>query len=161
MDPSLATSLSFDVLLAGTLPFAEVWLAAAIVGVTASAFASGIPGTLLPISFSSGALLGGWLAILVVALGATVGSLVLYLLFERGSQAALLERYADRLARAEQFTSKAGILPIIGARIIGIPHVMITAFCALGSLGRSKYVFSTFIGLLPAIVVSATAGAAI
>ena len=83
MDPSLATSLSFDVLLAGTLPFAEVWLAAAIVGVTASAFASGIPGTLLPISFSSGALLGGWLAILVVALGATVGSLVLYLLFER------------------------------------------------------------------------------
>ena len=110
MDPSLATSLSFDVLLAGTLPFAEVWLAAAIVGVTASAFASGIPGTLLPISFSSGALLGGWLAILVVALGATVGSLVLYLLFERGSQAALLERYADRLARAEQFTSKAGIL---------------------------------------------------
>ena len=53
MDPSLATSLSFDVLLAGTLPFAEVWLAAAIVGVTASAFASGIPGTLLPISFSS------------------------------------------------------------------------------------------------------------
>ena len=160
MDPSLATSLSFDVLLAGTLPFAEVWLAAAIVGVTASAFASGIPGTLLPISFSSGALLGGWLAILVVALGATVGSLVLYLLFERGSQAALLERYADRLARAEQFTSKAGILPI-GARIIGIPHVIITALCALGSLGRSKYVFSTFMGVLPAIVVSATAGAAI
>ncbi len=143
------------------LPFAEVWLAAAIAGITASTFASGIPGTLLPISFSSGALLGGWLAIPVVAVGAVAGSLVLYLLFERGSQAALLERYADKLARVEHLTSKAGVIPIICSRVIGIPHVIITALCALGSVGRSRYALSTLVGVLPAIALSATAGAAI
>ena len=48
----------------------EVWLGFALLPWTATLVAFGVPGVLVPISFSSGALLGGWLGMLVVVAGA-------------------------------------------------------------------------------------------
>lgn len=143
------------------MPFGEIWLAAAIMGLTASFYASGIPGALLPISFSSGALLGGAFGIASVATGALAGSLILYALLERGSHTALRDKYEDRLARLEELASRGGILPIIGLRLVGAPHVVVTALCALTSVGPRRYAVATLAGLLPAIALSATAGAAL
>lgn len=156
---SLLPLARFEAML--TMPFGEVWLAAAILGLTASIYASGIPGALLPISFSSGALLGAALGIAAVAAGALAGSLVLYALFERGSQVSLRHKYGERLERLDDLASRGGILPIIGLRVAGVPHVLVTALCALASVGLRRYALATIAGVLPAIALSATAGAAL
>ena len=162
MDLSLAAFVPVDRLEAMlAMPFGEVWLAAAILGLTASIYASGIPGALLPISFSSGALLGGVLGIATVAAGALVGALVLYALFARGSQVTLRLKYADRLKRLDDLAARGGILPIVGLRLVGVPHVAVTALCALAAVGPRRYALATIVGLFPAIALSATAGAAL
>jgi uncharacterized membrane protein YdjX (TVP38/TMEM64 family) len=162
MDLPFAALLSldrFDAILAA--PLGEVWLAAAILGLTASIYASGIPGALLPISFSSGALLGGALGMTAVGAGALIGSLVLYTLFERGSQATLRVKYADRLKRLDALASRGGLMPIIGLRLAGVPHIAVTALCALAAVGTRRYALATIAGVFPAIALSATAGAAL
>jgi uncharacterized membrane protein YdjX (TVP38/TMEM64 family) len=149
----------FEAMLA--VPFGEVWLAAAILGLTASIYASGIPGTLLPISFSSGALLGEALGMAAVAAGALIGALVLYAIFERGPQAALRHKYRDRLKRLDSLSSRGGILPIIGLRLAGVPHVAVTAICALTAVGAGRHALTFIVGVFPAIALAATAGAAL
>ena len=162
MDLPFASLLPFDrfeAMLA--MPLGEVWLAAAILGLTASIYASGIPGALLPISFSSGALLGGALGMATVAAGALAGALVLYALFVRASQATLRQKYGARLKRLEGLASRGGILPIVGLRLVGVPHVAVTALCALAAVGPRRYALATIVGIFPAIALSATAGAAL
>lgn len=162
MDIPFARLLPFDrfeALLA--MPLGEVWLAAAILGLTASVYASGIPGALLPISFSSGALLGGLLGMAAVGAGALLGSLVLYKLFEKGSQATLRRKYGERLKRLDAFASRGGLMPIIGLRLAGVPHIAVTALCALAAVGPRRYALATIAGVFPAIALSATAGAAL
>lgn len=162
MDLPFATLLPFDrfqAILA--MPFGEVWLAAAVLGLTASIYASGIPGALLPISFSSGALLGGALGMAAVAAGALLGALVLYALLERGSQATLRHKYGDRLKRLDDLVSRGGILAIIGMRLVGVPHVAVTALCAMAAVGARRYALATIVGVFPAIALAAIAGAAL
>lgn len=143
------------------MPYGEALVAAAFFAVTASIYASGLPGALLPLSFSSGALLGGALGIASVAAGAMLGSLVLYALLERGSRAAIRDRYADRLARLDGIMARGGIVPIIGLRLAGVPHVAVTALCALSSVGQRRYALATFVGICPAIALTALAGSAV
>lgn len=160
MELPFAALVPFDRLEAMlAMPFGEVWLAAAILGLTASIYASGIPGALLPISFSSGALLGGALGMTTVAAGALVGALVLYSLLVRGSQATLRHKYGDRLKRLDKLASRGGILPIVGLRLAGVPHFAVTALCALAAVGPRRYALATIVGVFPAIALSATAGA--
>ena len=150
---------AFEALVA--LPFGEGWLALAFFALTASVYASGVPGTLLPLSFSSGVLLGWLGGIIAVGAGAMLGSLILYRLLERGSQGTLLRRFGDKLKRLDNLAARGGILPIIGLRLAGVPHFAVTGLCALASVGVRRYALATLVGVLPAIVLSATAGAAI
>lgn len=143
------------------MPFGEGWLALAFFALTASVYASGVPGTLLPLSFSSGALLGWTLGMLAVGAGAMLGSVLLYRLLERGSQGALRTRYGKHLERLDSLAARGGILPLIGLRLAGLPHLAVTAVCALASVGARRYMLATFVGVFPAIALSATAGAAI
>lgn len=162
MDLTFASLLAFDrfeALLA--MPLGEVWLAAAIFGLTASIYASGIPGALLPISFSSGALLGGALGMAAVGAGALIGSLILYRLFERGSQATLRQKYAERLKRLDAIAARGGVMSIIGLRLVGVPHIAVTAICALAAVGQRRYALAMIVGTFPAIALSAAAGAAL
>ncbi len=142
-------------------PFGEVWVALGFLTLTASVYASGIPGTLLPISFSSGALLGGALGMIAVGVGALIGSVVLYKLFERGSRGAIEAKFGKHLERLEGLAKRGGILPIIGLRLAGLPHLAVTAICALASVGTRRYALATAIGVLPAIALSSIAGAAL
>ncbi|MFA9200377.1 MAG: VTT domain-containing protein [Cypionkella sp.] len=159
MEFDLARWLPLEAVLA--LPFGEGWLALAMLALTASLYAAGVPGALLPLSFSSGALLGWAPGTATVGAGAMIGSLVLYRLLERGSQAALRERFASRLARLETLAQHGGVLPIIGLRLAGMPHLAVTALCALGAGRARRYALATALGILPAIALSATAGAAL
>ena len=143
------------------MPFGEGWLALAFFALTASVYASGIPGTLLPISFSSGALLGWWLGMAAVGAGAMLGSILLYRLLERGSHGVLRRRFGDQLERLDTLAARGGILPLIGLRLAGVPHLAVTGLCALASVGARRYALATLVGVLPAIALSATAGAAL
>lgn len=162
MDFSFASLLpidAFEGLLA--MPFGEVWLAAAFLAITASIYASGIPGALLPLSFSSGALLGGPLGMVAVAAGALIGSLLMYALLRRGSEATLRQKYGDRLEKLDRIAARGGILPIIGLRLAGVPHVAVTAVCALALVEPKRYALATIVGVFPAIALSALAGASV
>jgi uncharacterized membrane protein YdjX (TVP38/TMEM64 family) len=149
----------FEALLA--MPLGEVWLAAGVLGLTASIYASGIPGALLPISFSSGALLGGVLGTAAVAVGALLGALVLYAWLERGSQASLRRRYGEHLKRLDNIVTRGGILPIIGLRLAGVPHIAVTTLGAMAAVGSRRYALATIVGVFPAIALAASAGAAL
>ncbi|MCT2558906.1 VTT domain-containing protein [Tsuneonella sp. YG55] len=140
-------------------PFGEVWVALGFFALAASVYASGVPGTLLPISFSSGALLGGALGILAVGLGAVIGSLVLYGVLERGSRTALRTRYGHHLAKLDGWAQRGGILPLVALRLAGLPHLAVTAACALAAVGARRYVLATAVGVLPAVALSSIAGA--
>ena len=143
------------------MPYGELVVATGFFALTASIYASGIPGALLPLSFSSGALLGGPVGMVTVAAGAMLGSLILYALLERGSRATLRQRYGHHLERLDGLAARGGLLPIIGLRLAGIPHIGVTALCALTSVGQRRYALATFVGVCPAIALTAIAGAAI
>ena len=143
------------------LPLGELWVGLGFLALTASVYASGVPGTLLPISFSSGALLGGALGMLTVGTGALIGATVLYLFLERGPRARLSNKYGHHLERLDNWASRGGIFPIIALRLAGLPHLAVTALCALASVGTRRYAVATAVGVLPAIALSSIAGASL
>lgn len=162
MDLSLSARLPLDRLKAMlAMPLGEVWIASLILGITAIIYASGIPGALLPVSFSSGALLGGEFGMAAVTAGALLGAPVLYALIDRGSKATLRQKYGNRLERLDELVSRGGLLPIIGLRLVGTPHIAVTALCALAAVGPRRYALATIIGIFPVIALSAMAGAAL
>lgn len=162
MDSALFTWLPLDALQSMlAVPLGELWLALALLALTASSYASGIPGTLLPLSFTSGALLGGLLGAAAVATGAMVGAVVLYSLFERGSHCGIRRKYGKYLLRLDGLATAKGLAPIILMRLGGVPHLAVTALCALAGVGQRKYALATAVGVIPAIALSSIAGAAI
>ena len=143
------------------MPFGEAWLALAFFALTASVYATGIPGTLLPISFSSGLLLGSAAGMAVVAAGAMLGAQALYAALERGPRTALRRKYSQHLDRLEGIAARGGILPIIGLRLAGLPHIAVTGICAVAAVGPHRYALATAAGVLPAIALSSIAGASV
>jgi uncharacterized membrane protein YdjX (TVP38/TMEM64 family) len=139
----------------------EVLLGLTFLTVTAAVFASGTPGALLPISFSSGVLLGGWLGVAVVAAGAVLGSQLLFLATRRWLAARLRQRFGARLARMDREIGKRGFVYLIGLRLVGVPHLPVTAASALSPLPARNFALATTLGLLPAITLAALAGSAV
>lgn len=148
--PFIATFLQSDVLLA----FAFLTLTAAVM-------ASGVPGFLVPISFSSGALLGGWFGMAVVIAGAVLGSHALFVVTRRWLSDRLRRRWGERLARFDRNIEKRGFYYLLGLRLIGAPHVLVTASSALSAVRARSFVLATMLGFLPAITLAAMAGSAV
>ena len=148
--PFIATFLQSDVLLA----FAFLTLTATLV-------AFGVPGVIVPISFSSGALLGGWFGMLVVIAGAVLGSHALFVVTRRWLSERLRRRWGERLARFDRNIEKRGFYYLLGLRLIGAPHVLVTASSALSAVRARSFVLATMLGFLPAITLAAMAGSAV
>lgn len=161
MDATLLAWLPLDTIEAVlAAPLGELWVALAFFAITASAYASGLPGTLLPISFSSGMLLGV-LGTLAVGAGVLIGAQALYFMLERGSRTTLREKYGEHLSRLDGLIAKGGIFPLIGLRLAGMPHIAVTALCALAAVGPRRYAVATAVGVLPAVTLSSMAGMAL
>ena len=139
----------------------EALLALALLALTATLVAFGVPGVLMPISFSSGALLGGWFGMLVVIAGAMLGSQVLFVATRRWLADRLRRRWGDRLARLDSTIEKRGFYYLLGLRLIGAPHLLVTASSALSAVGARSFLLATLFGLLPAITLAAMAGSAV
>lgn len=137
----------------------EPLLALGLLVLTATLVALGVPGVLLPISFSSGALLGGWIGMLVVIAGAVLGSHALFVAARYGLAGRLRRRWGRPLARFDRSLETRGFYYLLGLRLVGAPHMLVTTSCALSAIRARSFLLATLIGFLPAIAAAALAGA--
>lgn len=141
---------------------ASEWLLGlALLVLTATLVAFGVPGVLVPISFSSGALLGGWLGMLVVVAGAVLGSHAFFVATRRWLAARVRRRWGARIEQYDQHVSKRGFVYLLGLRLAGVPHVLVTAASALSAIRAPSFALATLLGFLPAIALAAMAGSAV
>lgn len=139
----------------------DVFVGLAFLTLTAAVMASGVPGALMPISFSSGALLGGWLGMAVVVAGALLGSHALFVTMRRWLAERLRRRWGERLARFDRNMESRGFYYLLGLRLIGAPHLLVTASCSLSAIRARSFALATLLGFLPAITLAAMAGSAV
>ena len=131
-----------------------------ITTLTASLVAMSVPGVLVPISFSGGVLIG-WPAVAAVAIGAAIGSHVLFLASRRLLRDRVRKRYGKRIEELEGHVAKHGAIYLVGMRITGVPHLLASAACALTSMRARTFALASAAGMLPAITLAALAGSAV
>ena len=129
--------------------------------VTAALVALCVPGVLLPMALSSGALIGAWEAGAAVALGAVAGSQLFFLGTRHFAADRLRERLGNRFEAFQRRFSAHGLLYVVGLRIIGAPHFLVTGGSALVPMRASSFAAATVLGFLPAIGIAAATGSAI
>ncbi len=142
------------------MPFGGVAVAALIALITASIMTFSIPGALTPTAFLSGLLLG-FGGILVVALGAMIGSHILFLASRRWLSGGMRRRFGARLDEVGGHLERRGPIYVAGARLTGVPHLLIAAGCAATPITGRTFASATLLGLLPAIILAVSAGSAI
>lgn len=120
-----------------------------------------VPGMLIPISITGGALVGPGPAILAVAGGGLTGSLLLFLLITRFGTARLHHRFGDRLQGIEDRFGKLGPWAVAGLRVAGVPAPLVAAGAALTHMRPSLFALATLAGLLPSVVLAATGSSAL
>lgn len=139
----------------------EPLLALGLLLLTATLVACGVPGVLLPISFSSGVLLGGWVGMLVVVAGAVLGSQALFVAARHWRAGWLKRRWGARLSRFDRSIEHRGFYYLLGLRLVGAPHMLVTTSCALSAIPARSFVLATLIGFLPAVATAAMAGSVV
>ena len=112
------------------------------------------------LAFTSSALVGPWPGVAVVGLGALAGSQILFTLVRH----LFLDRVRGWLGRdIDRFEHKFasyGPWYVIGLRLVGAPHFLVTGASALMPIRPWIFAAATLLGLLPAIAIGAAAGAA-
>jgi uncharacterized membrane protein YdjX (TVP38/TMEM64 family) len=136
----------------------DVLLAFVLAGLTATLVACCVPGTIVPLSVSSGALLGGWEGAGVVTAGALAGSMALFLASRHLLHDRLRARWGSRLIKLESHVGKRGFFYVVGLRIVGVPHFLVTAGSALAGVRARSFVAASLLGFLPVIALSSNAG---
>ena len=136
----------------------EVALALVLCGLTATLITCCVPGTIVPLSVSSSALLGGWLGAAAVMTGALIGSQILFLTSRHLLRERIKARWGARLAKFERHFVRRGFVYVVGLRVAGAPHFLVTAGCAMSPLRSRTFLASTVLGLLPVIALTSTAG---
>ena len=107
------------------------------------------------------ALLGGWLGMAVVVAGAVLGSQAFFVLTRRWLAARVRAKLGDRLHKFDRELGRRGIFYVIGLRLMGAPHFLVTAGSALSPLPARSFAFATLVGILPAIALASAAGSAL
>ncbi|MGX7896782.1 VTT domain-containing protein [Tsuneonella sp. HG222] len=147
-----------EILLALQALFAsDALLALVLCGLTVLLVAFCVPGTIVPLSLSSGALLG-LLGGAAVFAGAVIGSHLLFLASRHLLSARIHARWGARISPLADHFEKRGFLYIAGLRVAGIPHFLVTAGSALSPVRARSFLAATAIGFLPAILLGSTAG---
>ena len=136
-------------------------VAAVVFAATATVIALWVPGLLLPIAASSGALMNVWTATGVVSLGALAGSMVIFLTTRRLARDRVPARIAGFLERFEAKFRSRGAWVVFGLRLAGAPHFLVSAGSALMPMRASSFALATLAGMLPIIMMAAAAGSAI
>lgn len=158
MDPLTFVPLE-PILGLAAMPGGAVAVALALGLVTAMLVGFSVPGTLAPLSFLSGVMMG-FGGVLVVAAGAFVGSHFLFLATRHLLRERMERRFGARLAGVQAHLAKKGPAYVAGARLAGVPGLMVTAGCAAAPISARAFGSASLLGMLPAIVVATSAGSA-
>ena len=121
----------------------------------AAASASGIPGLIVPLTILSAAVLGPVPAAIAVLLGVIAGSQVLFALLKRLGPDRLAARLGGRFEVVERVFQRRGLFCLIGLRIVGTPHFLVTGASALLPVRHLHFATATALGMLPVVCVSA------
>jgi uncharacterized membrane protein YdjX (TVP38/TMEM64 family) len=136
----------------------ELALALAFAALTAALVAFCVPGTIIPVSISSGALLGGLLGGTAVLLGVLVGSQVLFHASRHLLRDRIKARWGERLTAFEHHFGRRGFFYVVGLRVAGVPHFLVTAGSALSPVRPRAFFAATLLGSIPVIALTSTAG---
>lgn len=147
--------------LAASLAGNDLLLGLALLAITATLVALSVPGVIVPLSISSGALLGEWAGAAVVIGGAVLGSQAFFVVGRNWLAPRLRARFGPRLERFDRHLAERGFLSVVGLRLVGVPHFLVTSAGALSPIGAKSFALATMVGLTPVIALAATAGAAI
>src|SRR5687767_12564388 len=91
----------------------QVVVAVALFALTTALVGLGVPGTIIPVSLSSGALLGGWIGTGVVIAGVLLGSQALFWCARTLMRRRFRERLGTRLAGFERQLEQRGFVYIV------------------------------------------------
>jgi uncharacterized membrane protein YdjX (TVP38/TMEM64 family) len=139
----------------------EALIALLVFAGTAVVVALWMPGFLLPIAASSGAMLSLWLAAAAVACGALVGSMAVFAMSRYFLSDHVPFRIARFLKRFEARFGAHGAWFVLVLRLGGAPHALVSASSALMPIRASSFAMATLVGMSPAIILAAATGAAI
>jgi uncharacterized membrane protein YdjX (TVP38/TMEM64 family) len=158
MDPFLFDWLPIDGAALGGALQSDLLVAGLLFLGTAALVALCVPGIVIPVSITSGAVLGPWAGTPVVALGALLGSQILFLVARRLARERVTARLGKRLDSFRHRFAAHGIWYVIGLRLVGAPHFLITAGSALMPMRAGSFAVATLLGLLPVIAIASAAG---
>lgn len=162
MDMSLFNWLPLDTLGPMLAAFdSQLLLAGIFFLVTAGLIAMCVPGVLIPMALSSGALLGPWGAAAVVTLGALAGSQLFFLSARHFTGDRLRARLGGRLQGFETKFARHGVWYVVVLRLVGAPQLLVAGGSALTPIRSSSFAAATLVGFLPAITIAAATGSAI
>jgi len=128
---------------------------------TAILIALWVPGLLLPIAASSGALLDAWWGTAAVTGGALAGSMAIFVTARLVGTDRIPAPVALFLARFEHRFRSHGAWFVFGLRLVGAPHFVISAGSALMPIRASRFAWATLAGMSPAILLAAVAGSSV
>jgi uncharacterized membrane protein YdjX (TVP38/TMEM64 family) len=66
-----------------------------------------------------------------------------------------------RIERFDQTIAQRGFFYLLGLRLLGMPHMLVTAASALSPLRARSFALATLLGFLPAVTIAAMAGSAV
>lgn len=132
--------------------FAMVLVMAAMIS------ASGIPGLIVPITIVAAALFGPAPAAIAVLIGVVAGSQFLFVSLRSLGRERIAARLGPRLEALERAASSKGIFCLIGLRVVGTPHALVTGASAILPISNTQFAASTAAGMLPAICLGAGTG---
>lgn len=142
------------------LPLGSVALPAMLAAITASLVAMSVPGAVNTMSFLSGLVLG-LAGVLVVVIGCALGSHLLFLISRRWLGERLRTRFGAKLQGVQEHLGRKGPIYVVGARLGGVPHLLVTAGCAATPISARAFLGASLLGMLPAIFLSVLAGSAL
>jgi uncharacterized membrane protein YdjX (TVP38/TMEM64 family) len=120
-----------------------------------------VPGVILPMAIVAGTLFGTWRGVALIGLGTLVGSQILFIVARHSARDRLRAWIGKRLSGFERRFEAYGIWYVIGLRLIGAPHFLVTAGSALMPIASWSFAAASLLGVLPAIAIAAATGAAI
>lgn len=158
MELGLANLLPFELIEAIAASPHALFAVPLVIGLLTAGFVTfSVPGAITPMSFLSGLLLG-FGGILVVAAGVLVGSHILFLASRRWLRDRIERRFGEKLQGIREHLGRKGPLYVVGARLTGVPHIVVTASCAATPMTSRQFLAASMLGMLPAISLAAMAG---
>ena len=127
---------------------------------TAALVAFCVPGILMPTAIAAGALLGPWAGAALVIAGAVCGSQILFAASRRlaGDR---FHRFGDKLAGVQSSLARHGLWYVVGLRVIGVPHFLVTVASASTPIRGRAFLAANALGFFPVLGLSAIAGSAL